>query len=98
MNAKTSKRVRTIEEAEAVYGGLKKLASANKMSIAKNGNAISNWKARGEVPPGRHLGLYIGLLVRGAEPTPRLFGVDKWSEIPGVGVDVRKPPRGPAAR
>lgn len=84
------KKAKTIDDAVAAYGGIRPAAAAFRLSLAKNGNAISNWKAKGEVPRGHFLGLYLGLQLRGIEPTPGLFGVSKWSDIPGVGKPSRR--------
>jgi hypothetical protein len=36
------------------------------------------------VPPGHHLGLYVGLERRGYQVSPKLFGLPSWRELPGV--------------
>ena len=84
--------IETVDEAEAIYGGPKPMAKAFRLSLSSGGNGIAMWKTRG-VPRGQQLGLYLGLKQRGVEPSPKLFGVVKWSDIAGASPGKRKPAR-----
>ena len=85
--------IETVDDAEAAYGGPKPMAKAFRLSTRSGGNGISMWKTRG-VPRGQQLGLYLGLKSKGHEPSPKLFGVVKWSDIAGIASpSKRKQPR-----
>jgi hypothetical protein len=77
--------VETLDQAIAAYGGMAKMARDFRYAKKSKGkgDAIAMWKVRGEVPRTHHLGLYLGLLALGVEPSPKLFGVGKWCEMHG---------------
>ena len=75
----------TLDDADAAYGGDKTMSRSFRLKLTKGATAIANWKSGG-VPRSQHLGLYLGLKARGYVPTPQLFGVVKWTDIPGVAV------------
>jgi len=71
--------VATLDDVAKVYGSALKLRKAFGLSRRD----LEVWRAHG-VPRDHHLGLYLGLQARGAEPSPRLFGVRSWLEFPGA--------------
>ena len=80
---KRSLTIETVEQAEMAYGGPRPMAKAFRLSVRSGGNGIAMWKTRG-VPRGQQFGLYLGLTTMGYTPSPKLFGVVKWSEIAGA--------------
>jgi hypothetical protein len=79
---KTLKRVSTLTQAIAAYGGEKAFAKAFGLR-GKAGDTLADWQRHG-VPRGHQLGLCVGLEMRGAEPLPELFGAETWEDVPGV--------------
>lgn len=69
------------------------MARAFRYAPQTKGNGIAAWKVRGEVPRGHQLGLFLGLLHArgrdkviaqlGKDVSPKLFGVDRWSDLAG---------------
>ena len=67
----------SIEELVAAYSGPGRLGRR----IKTRGNAVTMWGSRGEIPPGWHLGLYLGLTAAGYVVSPRVFGARTWDDI-----------------
>jgi hypothetical protein len=74
------KSITTIEEAAEVYGGAKTMARAFKLPRRE----IEHWRAIGHVPKIHHLGMAMGLRMRGKMASPKLFGLLNWKELAGV--------------
>ncbi len=79
--AKALRIVKSLDEAINAYGGVHKFARAFHY---KDGKEIERWKEVGIIPAGAGLGLYVGLLQRGYEPHPQLFGMRSWQELLGA--------------
>ena len=91
MSENLDRRVRTVDEAAAAYGGMSELIKAFGLTMAKGrANSVERWQLAG-VPRYYHLGLYLGLQHRGYEATPELFGARSWEEVPGIANKGRKP-------
>jgi hypothetical protein len=73
------KKIETLDQAAKAYGGKKAMAKAFAITVAE----LGLWKVRG-IPTRYELGLYHGVLARGMEPTPRLFGEKSWALRGGV--------------
>lgn len=65
----THRILNTITEVVDAFGGTKALA----MWTGTGESAISNWIARGEIPPGWHYRLHMEALDRGFEIDPCVF-------------------------
>ena len=84
MSENLNRRVRTVDEAAAAYGGMPELIKAFGLTMAKGRtNSVERWQLTG-VPCYHHLALYLGLRYRGYEATPELFGAKSWKEVPGI--------------
>jgi hypothetical protein len=81
--AKADKHIRTLDAAIKAYGGRRDFAKA--FWLKHTGpHALRSWFGPGGIPHGDHLGLCLGLQRRGYQPTPELFGIDSWEQLPGV--------------
>jgi hypothetical protein len=84
MSENLDRRVRTVDEAAAAYGGMHELIKAFGLTMAKGrANSVERWQIDG-VPRYHCLALYLGLQHRGYEATPELFGAKSWEEVPGI--------------
>jgi hypothetical protein len=84
MSENLNRRVRTVDEAAAAYGGMSELIKAFGLTMAKGRtNSVERWQLAG-VPRYHYLALYLGLQYRGYEATPELFGAKSWEEVPGI--------------
>ena len=84
MSENLNRRVRTVDEAAAAYGGMSELIKAFGLTMAKGrANSVERWQLAG-VPRYHNLALYLGLQYRGYEATPELFGANSWQEVPGI--------------
>jgi hypothetical protein len=72
-------KVSTINGAVTAYGGEKALCRAFRLRKAE----LEQWRRSG-VSPAHALGLFLGLRARGHEPSPWLFGVERWGDVPGA--------------
>jgi hypothetical protein len=89
--ASATKKVSTIDEAAAAYGGMPELVKAFGLTIAKGRtNSAERWLQAG-VPRYHHLALYLGLQHRGYDATPELFGATSWEKT-GISASSRRPP------
>jgi hypothetical protein len=79
--AKTDKLIEHIDDVIEAYGGREKFAQA--FGYPDRATMLQHW--RHGIPSGAGLGLYMGLLARGCEPTPKLFGLKSWEDLVGVG-------------
>lgn len=76
-----AKTIETLEQAIKGYGGVAKFERAFKLKPGELRK--ERWRERG-VPRAHDLGLYIGLRARGYEPTPALWKLKDWSDVPGA--------------
>src|SRR5215467_6595378 len=73
MSENLDRKVRTVDEAAAAYGGMSELIKAFGLTMAKGrANSVERWQLAG-VPRYYNLALYLGLQHRGYEATPQLF-------------------------
>ena len=78
--------IETIVQAAAAYGGFKAMAKAFDLPP----ETLFAWTAPSNgVPEYNRLGIYLGLVMRGHVPSPKLFGCKTWADLPGVG-EVRQ--------
>lgn len=78
--------IETIAQAAAVYGGIKAMAKAFDLPP----ETLFEWAAPcNGVPAYNRLSLYLGIVLRGHVPSPKLFGCNAWADLPGVG-EVRQ--------
>jgi hypothetical protein len=73
------KMITTLDQAARAYGGKHAMAKAFNLTASD----LRMWKVRG-IPTRYELGLYHGVIARGMEPTPKLFGVKSWALRGGV--------------
>lgn len=80
---KKPQKVSTIREAVKAYGGTAQIRRA--FRLPKQGpGSLDEWRRWNHVSKGYHLALFVGLMARGFEPTPSLFGVSEWDHMTGV--------------
>lgn len=70
-NPPMAKRIDTIEGLVQALGGTGRVASM----VGVDAPAVSNWMARGYIPPGHHLTLTLEAWVRGLDIDPKIFGL-----------------------
>jgi hypothetical protein len=86
-----TKKVSTIDEAAAAYGGMPELVKAFGLTMVKGRtNSVERWLQSG-VPRYHHLALYLGLQHRGFDATPELFGARSWEET-AISASSQRPP------
>ena len=62
--------LRTVEDVVAAFGGTAEMADWAGLGMS----AISNWMARGFIPPGWHYRISAELKERGLDVAPQVFG------------------------
>jgi hypothetical protein len=77
---KAKPKVSTIAQAVKAYGSTAKMARAFQV---KSGE-VRQWAEVGYVPKIHHLGIVVGLRMRGRLASAKLFGLENWQELPGV--------------
>ena len=81
--AKRRDQIETIDQAIDAYGGIAAMEREFRKVRSNKTALVNSWREAGEVPRGHHLGLYLGLRELGHDPAPKLFGVDRWTSLPG---------------
>lgn len=65
------KRIETVSQLVKAFGGTKALAAWADVVPS----TVSNWKEKGEIPPGWHLRLYLECRDRKLNVSTKLFGI-----------------------
>lgn len=84
--------IRTVDELIDAFGGPTAVAEWAGTEIS----AICNWKARGFIPTGWHLRVFIEVKKRGLDVDPRLFEISDEDAKILFGSEVPKGPKGKA--
>ncbi len=83
-----AKTIKTVGEAIKAYGGVRAMNEAFGLNVPEGSvfgrHSVAEWRQHGEIPRGAQLGMCLGLEARGYRISPKLFGVKRWAEIPGV--------------
>jgi predicted SpoU family rRNA methylase len=72
MKSDAPKRIETVEQLVAAFGGTFKLAKWADVVPS----TVSNWKEQGHIPPGWHLRLYLECQQRNLNVSKKLFGLE----------------------